>query len=870
MTTKPSDLKLGEIIPQPTQFPAIETELQLLESEEFLALNQRKRFRKINQLLSDLIQKAPPSSFLLGAVLDYIERINQKNLLREPFQFSSFEFWLNNFSDLSDGENYQVRSKIVGKSIPRGDYQALFPIGMNHFYKGSHFVIAHLSPDVDTMVASFWGWLDAFGSRVGTGIHQWCLPGGPPDSPFTDLFQNMMGHNIFKRTARTQPLLVLTAMDLVNQINFLKKPIGTLTKDLGDDLNKKSVIIVNEEGHYLGDWCPADIELVNQVIVPFKACLRWYANALQTRLISLFAHADLSSIQFSAFVKTIIDNPFKKSEPTSEMTQKQLDVLDRFFKSILNCPHGIETTYRDLFKASKTLSLSKLGLFLKEMEKLSTIFDDKGLVKEDRFVLFNKLAEVIEALNQAIHELSVYFDRLEVILKIKNEVFDCPRVYVSLHADVEEMRQKMENRDFLTVVIQETDHSLFPVGIVYARDLERNNLGTVSFRDFSNFEEVKMSPYLELISVIDHHKTTIKTPSVPFLLISDVQSSNVLLAEQAFLINDRYSLGGMTTEQIEEQLKTMSNPITAVEIRIYQRLLKRLLAAKSGSDYTIHPQREYAEYLCFLQAILDDTDLLSKVSTRDLDCIIELLNRMKSISLQKEVEVITLDDIPHDKNYLKTAVSRLLQHPEMYSVYGYIYRQREKSVEENLERCVKGESCNLFVDTKEQNGCARVGQTKLFKNNFPYFLAHSADIQKEWLNQSKQVTKDHPEIDLFIHMISTISSAEEVMVDQLGPYDHQDELWVWSAQTPVGQTHLSTFLANFYQGVGKSLSKFSLELIGEPSHELVQLYSSLLPGIKVVINKKGSADAVAVLKYEAGKLNSRKTMISPFLPRLLT
>ena len=33
---------------------------------------------------------------------------------------------------------------------------------MGKIYEGTHFVTAHKSPDLDTTIASFWGWLDAF------------------------------------------------------------------------------------------------------------------------------------------------------------------------------------------------------------------------------------------------------------------------------------------------------------------------------------------------------------------------------------------------------------------------------------------------------------------------------------------------------------------------------------------------------------------------------------------------------------------------------------------------------------------------------------------------------------------------------------
>jgi len=58
----------------------------------------------------------------------------------------------------------------------------MFPIGMGKRYAGSHYVTAHSSPDLDTTVASFWGWIDAFGARVSEGLHLWNVPGGMPSS----------------------------------------------------------------------------------------------------------------------------------------------------------------------------------------------------------------------------------------------------------------------------------------------------------------------------------------------------------------------------------------------------------------------------------------------------------------------------------------------------------------------------------------------------------------------------------------------------------------------------------------------------------------------------------------------------------------
>ena len=58
-------------------------------------------------------------------------------------------------------------------------------------------------------------------------------------------------------------------------------------------------------------------------------------------------------------------------------------------------------------------------------------------------------------------------------MKIKYNVLGHRHIYITMRSDVDEMRQKMNNYDFLTVVIQEQDGSLFPVGIVREKDIRK-------------------------------------------------------------------------------------------------------------------------------------------------------------------------------------------------------------------------------------------------------------------------------------------------------------------------------------------------------------------------------------------------------------
>ncbi len=856
----------------PESFPTIKEAIQFFREPAFLNLSLRKRFRQINETLYDLIRRAPEHSFLFSAVLDFFDRLNRENVLNEPLNFAAFEFWLNNFSGLSEAENYEVRAKVVGKYIPRDEYQIFFPIGMGKVYPGTHFITAHLSPDVDTMIASFWGWMDAFAARVGTGLHFWCLPGGPPDSPVTSIFRDMFGIGLFSYLPRTTPTLTLSAMDLVTQKQLTKEFGDTVVSTIDHGSNDKAIILINEQGHYLGDWRSSDVEIVRQIIILFKSCLHWFENNLHTTLISLFAKEDLTTKDVAVFESSIFDVKIKDCEPAQDFNEQQKAHLHDFFYKVLGIEKGLGGTFRDLNHALDALSIHGMLNVQKEVEALpsSDIFDAKGHLKESRPRIFTYLKGIINSLDSAIFEVRNYVERLDIVLSIKYKVLGLPYIYITLRSDVDEMRQKMQHNDFLTVVIHEQDGSLFPVGIVRSRDLRESGLGTVTLRDFCNFEEVRMASYLEVISVVDHHKSSLKTLSVPTALIGDAQSCNVLIAEEAFILNDKYSSGGMTLEEVESQIKEISAHLTTPsQMRILQRLLQRRIIAYQKQPFYIHPEREFKEYLSFLQAILDDTDLLTKVSSRDLECVAQLLNRLKSLSLKREVEIVHFDDIPRDKKFVKVAAQRVLQQEDMYALYKKIFSFRESEVEANLEQCIGGKFSNIFLDAKEQNGCTRVGQTKMFSSNFPFFLENAQAIRQVWLNQSQDVYQEKPEIDLHIHMISTIASADEVYKNQIGPYDHQDELWFWIPHTQQGYNHLNSFLAGFQYGVQGIKDTMSVEFLGSPNPECMKIFAHHFPEIPQIISQNETGTPLAILRFNAGALNSRKSMITPYLPRIV-
>jgi hypothetical protein len=411
------------------------------------------------------------------------------------------------------------------------------------------------------------------------------------------------------------------------------------------------------------------------------------------------------------------------------------------------------------------------------------------------------------------------------------------------------------------------DGIAFPSGVILASDIRKNILGTVSLRDVCNLNEMTIPPYLDIISVIDHHKSQLQTSLPPFAILSDAQSSNSLVAKQAFILNDRHSLCGQTQEGIEAQIQELSSQKTPVATRLLQRLLTKREVCAKAQGFFVHPEREYTEYLHFIYAILDDTDLLSKVSVLDVECVVELLNRMKSIAEKKEVEVLSLADLPQDGQFLKKASQRILQNEEMYSLYAKVYAHRESEVEEHIELAAHGKPSHLFADTKVQNVCCRIGQTKVFARNIPKMLARTQNIQKWWTAESLRIFQEHKEIDLHIHMISTIVSADEVYRGSKISRTHQDEMWLWiPPEQEIGVEHLKRFLVAFRDSPGLKENPLTAEVVGARAQEFREILEESLPDVPVQVGKGDSS--LLILRYKAGSLNSRKAMVAPFLPTL--
>ncbi len=864
---------LDKIIEISSQFTDIERVFKEFDSPDFRKLETRKRFKRINKTLLQLIQDTPTPCFLLASVIDFIERVNAHGLLNEIFTLNKFEFWLNIFSKLTPDENALVRGKIAGRYIPRSEYQSIFPIGMNKFFPGTHFVAAHLSPDVDTTVASFWGWLDSFACRVAEGTHQWGLPAIPPDAHLVNFFKETFGKSFFDLVMRKTPSLTMNSMDLITKKDMTKIPVTSHLSSIDHSHASKVLIMVDEKGHFMGEWRNHDAETIRQIASLFCSVLRWFESLFIAKISRYMAKERLKRDELAISCKDIYNIQLKVATPIEDATDKQKKLLSDFLKKILGLKGGVASSFEETLSACDTLFETSFSVFHEKIEALiqAQIFDSEGFLNNSRTDVMGHFEAVISAIETAVLQAYQMTDRLDVMLQIRDQVLGQPSLYVTLKSDIEEMRNKIGSYDFLPVVISEEEGQLFPVGIVRATDLKKSVLGTASLRDFSNLDESKLASYIEVISIIDHHKTSIKTSSASTFTVADAQSSNTLVAELSLAINDRYRSPSSSTEDIKAHLQGLLekpiNEASAEEIRHFI-IAQSTEALRAQNGYFVHPQRECIEYLTQIFAILDDTDLLSKVSTRDVLCVKSLVNRMNRLSGTSKDDFIDFSDIANSPQFPKMAAARLVQNRDIHSIYSQLYKFKESEVEKDLLSCSKNNPSNVFADTKEQNGCCRIGQTKLFSMNYPTFEKLHDALLQIWISKSQSVLNTTPQIDFFLHMISTIPGAEEVYQGEIS-WSHQDELWIWVPKMPTARERLISFLNGFNSCDAVQGNTIEVELFGHGKQELESIFEQNFPRGKIISNSPYENGILAILKFKAGLINSRKSQISPYLPKFV-
>ena len=116
-------------------------------------------------------------------------------------------------------------------------------------------------------------------------------------------------------------------------------------------------------------------------------------------------------------------------------------------------------------------------------------------------------------------------------------------------------------------------------------------------------------------------------------------------------------------------------------------------------------------------------------------------------------------------------------------------------------------------------------------------------------------------------MTSTIVSAEEVYRGKAGSYSHKDEFWIWiPVEEAAAVEHLKRFLSAFQSSPATKNNPLEVEFLGSNAAELKMIFKESFFEIPHKTSKRNIP--VAILRYKAGTLNSRKAMVSPFLPNL--
>lgn len=852
---------LGSIEFSPQDFP--EGVYKELETGAFASLSIFDKHDRVSRVLCEEIRKTEGEVFLLPQVVSFINRA-RKGI--HNYNLASFEFWLNQYSGLEVGERRKVRAKIVGKNIPRGEYQKFFPVGGDVVHPGSHYSCAHYSPDVDTTVASFLCFLCAFGAEVGTGRHHWMLPGGPPKGSIEiDLaFHRALGGSVFSILASTSQKLSLSSLDLLTQKNISKKTLNELSYDIDQDGKPRAVILVNDEGCYAGDWRTRDADSVRALIARFVAMLNEFQNHFQMGLISLFAKKDLTRESVKEFINATLERRFSESQVTRELNEEHRLNLDRFFKKVLHVEKGYGCSFKEFIK-----SQDPKYQFVK-LEECLKAFSDKELYAQagtvDREYIFKELEKVLYVKKEVFNRFLRYIDSLDVALQIKQKVLGHDPHFLSHLAEYDEILSEIGDYTFMTVNYQDGE-KLYPLGVIHGHDLYHQTLATSSWMDFSNPSETDTRPYVEVISFIDHHKSMLQTVRPASGIVLDVQSSNSIIASYLMEMNDKYSSGGMSMQEIEAGIVEVSKELDSPShIRILQRLLQKKKIMGRKREYYISTEREVLEYVQCLFAILDDTDLLTKVTEFDVDTVRNLINHLRSLMLKKEVEVVNFDDIDrHHPKFVKKAAKKLLQTSDLYSFYSVIYKTKEEATENVIKDTAKGLETTFFQDTKIMGeGFSSVGQLKHFVNNGAILAKKAPDIRNIWLKRCQEIYQSNPDIRLHIFMLSTISSAEELFSDSMDLPTYKDEIWIW---IPVGdrkaEHQLRSFLKNFYQS--SKLREQEIEvLIGGKDHALEKILSE---SVQRPYNKKFIKTDLPMISLlvEQKKVVSRKSDIASCL-----
>ena len=826
------------------------------------------------RILHNALAQASEPCFCLVEVCEYFHTINREFAPEEELGLGHFEVWLSGRSAISHQEELEIRAKIAGKYLPRRAYQTYFPIGTSSQIAGSHIVTGHSSPDLDTAVASFWGWVDAFAAKVGSQVHTWNLPGGTLAPQDRLVFDDLFGPELLSNLPKTRTELSLNALDLVDTSAIICKQSEHLVTELVD--RSGLLVWTDSDGYYLGEWRAKDAEAIGQVTGPLVESLLFVETQVQAALLLLIADAKSITREdlLEKALKKLGEQRLADLAPVRAFSPEQRAGLESFVQNLMHLTGGLQTSLYQLLEWAEREAYCGFSDFTSSLRNLSDQVNSLESNKSATFAILEKMPEIVRILNTAMGKARKYLSRLDVQVLIKQEVLGWPQALITARAGLEEVRLKTQTHEVLTCIYPETSDRFVALGAIEAKELRKTELATATVRDFCNREAVKIPPYIQVLSAMDHHAVQIRSQRVPVVSAADVQSCNVLLAESAFALNDQYGSAGLETGDIDAQLAELlevaSSTLSSKTQYLLQRLLTRKYKVQRGGDWYIHPARELAEYWSFLLAIFDDTDLLTKVTPRDVRCVVQLLNRAKSLQVGQEMQILSEGDLEEDENFAENLADRILRHPETHSVYSKVYQFRERSVEASILACAQGQQDIFFADTKEQNNCARIGQSKLFAQNYPIFSQNIALLRARWLAIAQTIYTAHTFINLHLHMCSTISGAEDVFKgSSTKECTHLDQIWFWLPEDELARENLAIFVSGLARSNELKGKTLELELINDRDNALGELVGSCFSNCRVFTASCMEFETpMFALHFPAGALNSRKASIAPHIPQM--
>jgi hypothetical protein len=145
-------------------------------------------------------------------------------------------------------------------------------------------------------------------------------------------------------------------------------------------------------------------------------------------------------------------------------------------------------------------------------------------------------------------------------------------------------------------------------------------------------------------------------------------------------------------------------------------------------------------------------------------------------------------------------------------------------------------------------------------------------LQKAFIYESNKVSNSKKEVDLHLFMVSTLAGLEGLFDHKAEKVTHLDEIWLYIPQdSDGGLTHLRSFLNAFAASSGAQKAIKGIRLMGESGTLDDLINTVLLSQLNVSYQKCPSPceGSFIVLDVSAGSMNSRKAMITPFLPKLV-